>query len=79
MFADDRNSDAASGYTVANLRGGFEQRSGKWTVSEFLRIDNLSNTRYSGSVIVNESNGRFFEPAPGRNWSVGISAAFRFE
>ncbi len=79
MFADDRNSDAAAGYTVANLRGGFEQRSGKWTISEFLRIDNIGNTRYSGSVIVNETNGRFFEPAPGRNWTLGFSAAIRFD
>ena len=79
MFADDRNSDAAAGYTVANLRGGFEQRNGKWTISEFLRIDNIGNTRYTGSVIVNETNGRFFEPAPGRNWTVGLSAAIRFD
>ena len=79
MFADDRNSDAAEAYTVANLRGGFEQRGGKWAVSEFLRIDNLNNTRYSGSVIVNETNGRFFEPAPGRNWTVGVSVAVRFD
>ena len=79
MFADDRNSDAAAGYTVVNLRAGLEQRSGKWTLSEFVRIDNLANTSYAGSVIVNEANSRFFEPAPGRNWTVGVSAAIRFE
>ncbi len=79
MFVDDRNSDAAAGYTVANLRAGIEQRSGKWTISEFVRIDNLAGANYAGSVIVNEANSRFFEPAPGRNWSVGVSAAIRFE
>ena len=79
MFVDDRNSDAAAGYTVANLRAGMEQRSGNWTISEFVRIDNLANASYAGSVIVNEANSRFFEPAPGRNWTVGVSAAIRFE
>jgi len=29
-------------------------------------------------VIVNEGNGRFFEPAPGRQWLIGVSAAHRF-
>ena len=76
---DDRNTDAAEGYTVVNLRAGAEQRTGKWTVSEFFRIDNVANAQYTGSVIVNDTNGRFFEPAPGRNWTVGISAAFRFD
>jgi iron complex outermembrane receptor protein len=28
--------------------------------------------RYAGSVIVNEANGRFFEPAPGRTWLLGL-------
>ena len=79
MYVDDRNSDAASGYTLVNLRAGIEQRGSQWTITEFFRIDNLANTRYSGSVIVNETNGRVFEPAPGRAWTFGISAAFRFD
>ena len=31
-----------------------------------------------GSVIVNEGNARFYEPAPGRTWTVGAGAAYRF-
>ena len=34
--------------------------------------------RYAGSVIVNDGNSRFFEPAPGRTWSAGLSAAMKF-
>ena len=79
MFADDRNSDAAEGYTLVNLRAGLEQRAGQWNISEFLRLDNIGNKQYAGSVIVNETNGRFFEPAVRRNWTVGISAAIRFD
>jgi iron complex outermembrane receptor protein len=29
-------------------------------------------------VIVNEANGRYFEPAPGRNWLFGASATLPF-
>jgi len=38
----------------------------------FAGIDNLFDRRYAGSVIVNDSNGRFFEPAPGRTYFVGV-------
>jgi iron complex outermembrane receptor protein len=31
------------------------------------RIDNLADRRHVGSVIVNDANGRFYEPAPPRN------------
>ena len=78
MFADDRNSDAAEGYTVVNLRAGLEQRAGNWRLSEFVRLDNAGNKGYAGSVIVNETNGRFFEPGARRNWTLGISAALGF-
>ena len=79
MFADDRNSDAAEGYTIVNLRAGLEQRAGHWRVSEFVRLDNAGDTRYAGAVIVNETNGRFFEPGARRNWTIGISAAIAFQ
>jgi iron complex outermembrane receptor protein len=29
-------------------------------------------------VIVNEGNGRFFEPAPGRTWLAGLNGSFAF-
>lgn len=40
------------------------------------RADNLGNRRYIGSVIVNESNGRYFEPGPGRTWMLGARLVF---
>ena len=38
----------------------------------FLRVGNLLDRRVIGSVIVNEGNGRYFEPAPGRNLLLGL-------
>jgi iron complex outermembrane receptor protein len=77
IYTDDRNSDAAAGYWVANLRAGFEQESRHWRFSEFARLDNLANRDYVGSVIVNESNSRFFEAAPGRTAFIMFNAALR--
>jgi iron complex outermembrane receptor protein len=77
IYADDRNSDAAAGYWLANWRAGFEQESTHWRFSEFVRVDNLANRAYVGSVIVDEANSRFFEPAPGRTAYVMFNAALR--
>jgi iron complex outermembrane receptor protein len=79
IYTDDRNSDAAAGYWVANVRAGFEQESKRWRFSEYARLDNLANRNYVGSVIVNESNSRFFEAAPGRTAYIMFNAALRAE
>jgi iron complex outermembrane receptor protein len=41
-------------------------------------VDNVTNRKYIGSVIVAETNGRFYEPAPTRNWLAGVQAELRF-
>jgi iron complex outermembrane receptor protein len=77
IYADDRNSDAAAGYWIANWRAGFTQETRHWRLSEFGRLDNLANRAYVGSVIVNETNSRFFEPAPGRTAYLMFNASLR--
>lgn len=78
VYVNDANSESAAAYTVANLRAGFEQRARRWRLSEFVRVDNVADRSYIGSVIVAEANGRFYEPAPGRNWLIGASASYTF-
>ena len=78
VFVNDSNSDAAAAYAVASANLGYKAEVGRWTLNGFLRIDNLLARRYVGSVIVNEGNSRFFEPAPGRTWLVGASATLQF-
>lgn len=67
IYVDDRNSDAAAGYWLGNLHCDIKQQIPGWHFRESLRIDNLTDRRYVGSVIVNESNSRYFEPEPGRS------------
>ena len=69
----------ADGYTVAAWRGGFSQKLNNWNVSEFIRVENLFDKDYVGSVRVADLNGRYYESAPGRNWLLGLNAAYRFK
>jgi iron complex outermembrane recepter protein len=78
IYVDDRNSDAAAGYWAANWRAGFVQETRHWRFSEYGRVDNIANRSYVGSVIVNETNSRFFEPAPGRTAYIMFNAAMRY-
>jgi iron complex outermembrane recepter protein len=77
IYANDRNTAAAGGYWVENVRAGFIQESSHWRFSEFARLDNLADRTYVGSVIVNETSSRFFEPAPGRTAYVMFTAGRR--
>jgi iron complex outermembrane recepter protein len=79
LYVNDINSDAAASSTVLNARAGFQQVAGAWQFSELLRLDNATDRYYAGSVIVNEGNSRFFEPAPRRNWLLAVTARYRFE
>ncbi|MGD8204702.1 TonB-dependent receptor PqqU [Pantoea sp. FN0305] len=76
--ANDSNSEQAPAYAVTALNGGYKYRAGNWVLDLFGRVDNLFDRRYVGSVIVNEGNGRYFEPAPGRNYGVGASLSWEF-
>ncbi|MDH4094374.1 MAG: TonB-dependent receptor [Betaproteobacteria bacterium] len=75
---NDVNSEFAPSFTVVNAVAGFEQRGARWRLTEFLRVDNIGDEAYVGSVIVNDGNGRFYEPAPQRNILVGVQANLQF-
>ncbi|MDB5829448.1 MAG: TonB-dependent receptor, partial [Variovorax sp.] len=76
--ANDINTAGAPGYALAALEAGYVKRLAQWELNAFARVDNLLDRRYVGSVIVNEGNARYYEPAPGRNWTVGAGASYRF-
>ncbi len=78
IYVNDRNSEFAPSYTIGNARIGFAQTSGKVKVAEYVRVNNFTDRNYVGSVIVGDTNGRYFEPAPGRNWFAGVSVNVAF-
>ncbi|HJW25967.1 MAG TPA: TonB-dependent receptor [Rhodocyclaceae bacterium] len=79
MYVEDTNSvRPAPAYAIANLRLAAEQKSGHWRFSEMLRLENLFDRKYIGSVIVGDANGRYYEPGTGFGWFAGVRAQYAF-
>ncbi len=78
VMVNDLNDDAAAAHTLLNLGVQFKQDHGDWTLREFVRVDNLTDQKHAGSVIVNDGNKRFFEPGPGRKLLLGLEAQRKF-
>lgn len=78
VYVNDTNSDAAPSYSVTSANVGYAWVIGDWKVNSFARVDNLFDKKYAGSVIVNDGNSRYFEPADGRNWSAGLRVIKQF-
>jgi iron complex outermembrane receptor protein len=79
MFVEDSNTQMpAPGYAIASWRLQLHQEASGWRLKEFVRVDNLFDRTYVGSVIVGDVFGRYYEPAPGRNGLMGINASYQF-
>ncbi|HXO65794.1 MAG TPA: TonB-dependent receptor [Steroidobacteraceae bacterium] len=77
VAANDVNSVFAPGYAVFGVSGGYAARwpSGDWSL--FVRINNLLNRHYVGSLIVDDSNKGYFETAAPFNVLVGGALSWR--
>ena len=82
IYADDLNTDSAEGRNVFNLALSQSWMWNQGRVTLYGRINNISDVRYVGSVIVNQSainavtkkpDPQFFEPAMPQNWMLGLS------
>lgn len=78
VYVNDINSDTAPSYTIFNIRAGFEQNLAKWNFKEYVRVENMFDKEYIGSVRVNDGNALFFEPGADRNYLLGLSASYKF-
>jgi iron complex outermembrane receptor protein len=78
VAVNDPNTDFADAFTVWNAAAGLVQRAARWRLTEFVRVDNLTDRNYIGSVVVNETSFRYFEPSPRRSLGVGLQAALQF-
>ena len=77
--ANDLNTEFAPGQATFNLRWTqrFELGAG-YALEALARIDNLLDKSYIGSVIVNDANGRYYEPAAPRNTLLSLRLSRRF-
>lgn len=81
IYVNDTNFDTlagtaskAEGYTALNLKASHGWAMGKGSLTAYGRLDNVTDQRYVGSVIVNQASSQFYEPAPGFNWTLGLRA-----
>ncbi|MGH7617927.1 MAG: TonB-dependent receptor domain-containing protein, partial [Gemmatimonadaceae bacterium] len=80
VWANDANQAAAPGFAVFNVRLGGTAAFGRPRLTPVVAVQNLFDKRYIGSVAINAAGAnvgvtKFYEPAPGRTWYIGFSAA----
>ena len=77
IAVNDANTEFAAAYPVFGASGGYAAELGSTRLEAFLRLNNILDRHYAGSIIVDDGNGRYFEPAPGFNVFAGFAATFR--
>lgn len=75
VYVNDQNDASAAGYQTMNLRLGGTAMFGQSWFSPVIGIQNLFDAHYVGSVSVNASGGKYYEPAPGRVIFAGLTLA----
>ena len=83
VMANDANTQYTSGFTdddgvlkglgtgVTNARISWDGMAGGAWIKPFIGVNNIGDREYVGSLTLNATFGRVYEPAPGRNWYIG--------
>ncbi|WP_372375364.1 TonB-dependent receptor family protein [Xanthomonas axonopodis pv. cajani] len=73
---NDLATERAPGYALVNLEASRRWSTTQGALRTFARADNVLDRQYVGSVIVNDGNGRYYEPGPDRTYTVGLQWDF---
>ena len=76
LYANNANSAEVPSYTVANIRLAWEFNPGQWLIRPYVGINNLFDETYNSNIRINAFGGRYFEPAPERNYYAGVVVNF---
>ncbi len=77
VTVNDTDTQRAAGYGLTGADASYTFALAQRTRLQLsASVNNLTNRRYIGSVIVNDGNGRYFEPGPNRTWMVGARLVF---
>ena len=79
VFADDANTAFAPAFASVNLAAEHRVTIAGLDWRAFARLNNVTDRDVIGSVIVNATGGRYFEPAPGRHWIAGLTLTRTFK
>ena len=74
FYADNANKVQIKDYQKIRLQGGKTITFGSTELNFFAGINNLFNAKYFDNIRLNAFGRRYYEPAPGRNIFLGLSA-----
>ena len=73
---NDANAAYTDAYTLFDVRAGANAlQVGRFEVSPFAGLQNLTDETYVSSIAINAFGNRFYEPGPGRTFYVGATVA----
>ena len=75
MKADNENEVSIEDYVEAHIMAQYQRRIGKILLTPFIGIRNITNQTYFDNVRINAFGGRYFEPAPKRNYYAGLKVS----
>jgi iron complex outermembrane receptor protein len=75
---NDANTVFQDSYNLVNLRFGFVRTVGSFDLEVFAGVDNLLDESYSLGNDLNAFGGRFYQPAPTRNWYGGVKVGLNY-
>ncbi|GMQ28895.1 TonB-dependent receptor family protein [Algoriphagus confluentis] len=75
---NDANTVYQDAFQLVNLRMGWVKSLGNFDLEVFAGVDNLLDEAYSLGNDLNAFGGRFYQPAPTRNWYGGVKVGWRY-
>ncbi len=75
---NDVNSESAPSYALVGVDGGYVFATRSALVRTFINVENALDRNYIGSVIVNDGNGRYYEPGTSLSVLAGVSVKWRY-
>lgn len=78
VAATDDNTVIAPSHALWHVALQYEYLGQQWTIAPWLKLHNVSDRDYVGSVVVNQGSGRAFEPGVGRELQAGVRITRRY-
>jgi iron complex outermembrane receptor protein len=75
---NDANTDYTAGYWVLGSRAGWRHELNRLQLDVYGGVENATDRRYSLGNDLNAFGGRYFQPAPGRNYYAGVLLGWRW-
>jgi len=75
---NDANTVFQDSFHLVNVRAGWRKTLGDWDLEVFAGVDNLLDESYSLGNDLNAFAGRFYQPAPTRNWYGGVKVGLNY-